>query len=320
MTWKTKLAILFVASAVFVGWLLAYDADAAVRKGPLVVRSSAILTGELPLRVPAGEAISRPVFRLTAQLQEGLSYGLSGTLQTTTPYLGSLQAQVLYCDSEGSSGAYSAWSTTNHLGEENGAAPGTVAQTAGQWLFTVPTTGLYTCTLYGRAGRNPYPDGWPTQSLTVVGGSICIDLVPRTGTEWRQPDIVKIGGENGESKWVLVKKWESLTSADIRVRTETQLSSISIGQSTVATADISTYVTQLTAAGQKCSRSISTTRFAIPSKLHHLKIGQTILMNNNPACSNRWAIQVLVTYVSGQGMQVEGPSYTSAHIHNWSVS
>lgn len=325
-----------------------------------VQKTYSIITDQLPLKndtltedCPAfNSCLSRPVFQLNdLNLQANQPYGLSASMQTKAEYLGSLQGQVMYCDSDapGVAGQYSAWTTTNHLGEENNADPNQVVTTSGQWLFTPTADGTYDCTLYGRGGRNPYPADHPLEHLNVVGGNLAIDMAPRPGgTEWRQPTVEKVG--NGlypfapdlpypDTKWVLIKKWDAPTSTGlvskfpgrkktlvnnglpkVRIRTETELSAISIGQAGDATADITTYVTQLNPDGTKCgdNRITQTTRAAIPSKLHHLKVGQTLLATYDSSCSNRFAIQVLIDYVDNQGMQVEGSSYTSAHIHPWS--
>lgn len=330
-----------MATAALLATMFAAPAIAAEQE---VSRTGSVLTSQLPLKDPNGDptkTLLRPVFRLNGlPLRAGQPVGLSGTLQTKAQYLGSLQAQVLHCHEslDHNKDYYSTWTTTNHLSPENGAKPGTVVTTSGQWLFTPPSTGDYDCTLYGRGGRNPYPANHPTEYLTVVGGSLAIDLTPRSGgVEWRQPTVEQVGTPTpryADAKWVLVKKWDAPVSVSttkggrttrgvnngldkVRIRTETQLSAISIGKAGAAAADVTTYVTQLTPHGTKCQRYTKATRAVVPGKLHHHKVAHTLLVPYNPSCSNRFAVQVLVDYVRNQGMQVEGPSYTSAHIHPW---
>lgn len=320
--WMLRIAIIAAVIGGFIFGALYAKAYAEPFKIPTRITSSNVITSQLPLarwNDATGTYVqpaTYPVFHVQGSMTAGLSYRLTGSLQTTTGYLASLQAQVLTCRFQGGNYTYSAWSTTNHLGTEHGAAPVTVATTSGEWIFTAPATADYTCTLHARAGRIPYPTDREMEHLSVTGGAITLNTTSIPfATEWRQPDIAKVGGTNGVSKWVLVKRYTAPIAISHKVYTGTQLTSISTGQSTPAVADITTYVTQLTTAGQKCMRYTKTTRATVSGKLHHLKIAHTMTVPYTAGCSPAYAIQVLITYVQGHGMQVEGPSYTSAYIY-----
>lgn len=175
------------------------------------------------------------------------------------------------------------------------------------WLFTVPTTGVYACTLWGHAATSR-GTGY---RLNVASGAIGVDngTFP-DGAEWRHTTGGTVA--SGESSYLLRRTWASVAGANVGANADVELTnsygSPSNGRS--ATADVTLYVTQLGPDGTGCRPAVTVTKqITIPAAVHHDKVYlqlRGIAVSGEAGCTRNFAIKVLVDSVSGNPLVLEG--------------
>lgn len=179
------------------------------------------------------------------------------------------------------------------------------------WLFAVPSTDSYACTLWGHAATSR-GTGY---RLNVSSGAIGVDgsTFPG-GAEWRHTG----GGTvpSSGSSYLLRKTWTAGGGTNVGANADVELTnnygSPNNGRS--ATADVTLYATQLAADGTGCRPAVTVTRqITIPAAVHHDKIYlqlRGVAISAEAACTRNFAIKVLVKSVSGNPLVLEGSSGT----------
>lgn len=257
--------------------------------------TSTVVTSTIPMGSVKVVVAQLPPMSLVAgsHMYFHASYNATAHLRTSSDKI--LQAAQISCAST-SWGGQSTFSTTNRYASR---VTGSIAV---YWLFTVPASDTYTCSLMGwAASTGNYSD----DTLTVNAGSstyLFMNDQPRDGSSW-QDSVGSVDVSPGTYQYVLRQTWPAADTG-AHASTISVVSGVEVTTNYLSSADTATVTVQLAViqgGNAYCDEHYYTVGpVTISGYVHHFKF--YVAANDvavNPGCPNQWAIKTKVINASG---------------------